>query len=114
MNGEGKESEEVKMEVVVNRKRVVFMWGYLPGDLPQRSPLLSPVFVPIPASIGCFLTDVCGGGCGFAMAISGFFFFLFVYIDNFREKKKFLLIENFISFPLHENFTSIIFNFSIM
>lgn len=87
MNGEGKESEEVKMEVVVNRKRVVFMWGYLPGDLPQRSPLLSPVFVPIPASIGCFLTDVCGGGCGFAMAISGFFFSICLY-RQFSGKKK--------------------------
>ena len=74
MNGEGKESEEVKMEVVVNRKRVVFMWGYLPGALPQRTPLLSPVIVRIPASVGCSWTDVCGGGCGFATAISGCFF----------------------------------------
>ncbi|XVE52616.1 hypothetical protein DITRI_Ditri02bG0136000 [Diplodiscus trichospermus] len=70
MNGEGKESEEVKMDLVVNRERVVFMWGYLPGALPQRTPLLSPVIVRIPASVGCSWTDVCGGGCGFAMAIS--------------------------------------------
>ncbi|WRX11569.1 Regulator of chromosome condensation [Theobroma cacao] len=69
MNGEGKESEEVKMEEV-NRERLVFMWGYLPGALPQRTPLLSPVVVRIPASVGCSWTDVCGGGCGFAMAIS--------------------------------------------
>ncbi|XP_022765107.1 ultraviolet-B receptor UVR8-like isoform X2 [Durio zibethinus] len=69
MNGKGKESEEVKMEVV-NRERVVFMWGYLPGALPQRMPLLSPVTVRIPASVGCSWADVCGGGCGFAMAIS--------------------------------------------
>ncbi|XWS56618.1 hypothetical protein CRYUN_Cryun09bG0101800 [Craigia yunnanensis] len=70
MNGEVKESEEVKMEVVVNRERVVFMWGYLPGALPQRTPLLSPAIVRIPESIGCSWTDACGGGCGFAMAIS--------------------------------------------
>ncbi|OMO59083.1 Regulator of chromosome condensation, RCC1 [Corchorus capsularis] len=70
MNGEGKESEEVKMEIVVNRERLVFMWGYLPGALPQRTPLLSPVVVRIPASVDCSWTDVCGGGCGFAMAIS--------------------------------------------
>ncbi|TYH51772.1 hypothetical protein ES332_D10G301600v1 [Gossypium tomentosum] len=70
MNGEGKESKEVKMEEAVNKERVVFMWGYLPGALPQRTPLLSPVNVRIPASAGCSWTDVCGGGCGFAMAIS--------------------------------------------
>ncbi|XVF23958.1 hypothetical protein REPUB_Repub13aG0084600 [Reevesia pubescens] len=70
MNGGGKESEEMKVEVVVNKERVVFMWGYLPGALPQRTPLLSPVSVQIPTSVGCSWTDVCGGGCGFAMAIS--------------------------------------------
>ncbi|KAK6933120.1 hypothetical protein RJ641_036014, partial [Dillenia turbinata] len=50
----------------------VFMWGYLPGALPQRSPLLSPVMVRLPQSIGAghSWNDVCGGGCGFAMAIS--------------------------------------------
>ncbi|XP_017612264.1 ultraviolet-B receptor UVR8-like isoform X3 [Gossypium arboreum] len=69
MNGEGKKSEELKMEVV-NRERVVFMWGYLPGALPQRAPLVSPVLVRIPDSIDHSWTDVCGGGCGFAMAIS--------------------------------------------
>ncbi|KAK6933109.1 Regulator of chromosome condensation, RCC1 [Dillenia turbinata] len=50
----------------------VYMWGYLPGALPQRSPLLSPVMVRLPQSIGAghSWNDVCGGGCGFAMAIS--------------------------------------------
>ncbi|KAJ6983052.1 hypothetical protein NC653_026004 [Populus alba x Populus x berolinensis] len=42
MNGEGKE-EAVKMEV--NNERLVFMWGYLPGALPQRSPISSPLAV---------------------------------------------------------------------
>ncbi|MFS8012818.1 putative regulator of chromosome condensation 1/beta-lactamase-inhibitor protein II [Helianthus anomalus] len=52
--------------------RTVHMWGYLPAALPQRSPLVSPVEVNLPPSTdaGRFWTDVCGGGCGFAMAIS--------------------------------------------
>ncbi|KAG8496824.1 hypothetical protein CXB51_008058 [Gossypium anomalum] len=56
---------------IVNRDGVGFMWGYLPGALPQRAPLVSPVLVRIPDSIDHSWTDVCGGGCGFAMAISG-------------------------------------------
>jgi hypothetical protein len=51
------------------------MWGYLPGLSPQRSPLLGPVPVRLPpaaaAAGGDGWRDVCGGGCGFAMAISG-------------------------------------------
>ncbi|XP_050212038.1 ultraviolet-B receptor UVR8 isoform X2 [Mercurialis annua] len=61
MNGEGKEMS--KME-----EKLVYMWGYLPGALPQRSPILSPVNVT--ANEGYSWEDVCGGGCGFAMAIS--------------------------------------------
>ncbi|KAJ8542104.1 hypothetical protein K7X08_016970 [Anisodus acutangulus] len=42
--------------------------------MPQRSPLLSPIVVRIPqqgVGVGIYLwKDVCGGGCGFAMAIS--------------------------------------------
>ncbi|KAF9674690.1 hypothetical protein SADUNF_Sadunf10G0153100 [Salix dunnii] len=64
MNGEGME-EAVKMEV--NNERLVFMWGYLPGALPQRSPISSPLAV---RSTVYAWKDVCGGGCGFAMAIS--------------------------------------------
>lgn len=68
MNGEGKGPDEaVVMEGV--REKLVFMMGYLPGALPQRSPLLSPIAVRSPASIHAW-RDVCGGGCGFAMAIS--------------------------------------------
>uniref|UniRef100_A0A0D9V7R5 Ultraviolet-B receptor UVR8 n=1 Tax=Leersia perrieri TaxID=77586 RepID=A0A0D9V7R5_9ORYZ len=53
------------------KERVVFMWGYLPGVSPQRSPLLGPVPVRLPAAAGGDgWRDVCGGGCGFAMAIS--------------------------------------------
>lgn len=59
------EMEEVKEETKV------FMWGYLPGALPQRSPIMSPVAVSLPSTVGFYWKDVCGGGCGFAMAISG-------------------------------------------
>lgn len=58
----------------MNPEKSVHMWGYLPGALPQRSPMLSPVEVRLPPTTdaGRFWTDVCVGGCGFAMAISGF------------------------------------------
>ncbi|KAG8078471.1 hypothetical protein GUJ93_ZPchr0007g6291 [Zizania palustris] len=53
------------------KERVVLMWGYLPGVSPQRSPLLGPVPVRLPLAGGSDgWRDVCGGGCGFAMAIS--------------------------------------------
>ena len=72
MNGEGKgEEEAVRMEEI--REKLVYMWGYLPGALPQRSPLISPVLVRVPETLRDSWKDVCGGGCGFAMAISGAF-----------------------------------------
>ncbi|KAJ4850298.1 hypothetical protein Tsubulata_025898 [Turnera subulata] len=74
---DGEEGEGMKMEAeeetgrsLVRRlreERLVFMWGYLPGALPQRSPILSPIVVRAP---GHTWHDVCGGGCGFALAIS--------------------------------------------
>ncbi|RRT43299.1 hypothetical protein B296_00042557 [Ensete ventricosum] len=55
------------------REKSVLMWGYLPGMSPQRSPLFYPVAVRMPDSAaGDRWMDVSGGGCGFAMAISGF------------------------------------------
>ncbi|KAI3793315.1 hypothetical protein L1987_35932 [Smallanthus sonchifolius] len=53
-------------------EKSVYMWGYLPGALPHRSPIHSPVEVKLPQSTdgGRFWMDVCGGGCGFALAIS--------------------------------------------
>lgn len=74
---------------------VVYMWGYLPGASPQGSPLLSPVPVALPASTPSedSWKDVCGGGCGFAVAISGdswvcYFFvaFLFFSISFFGRR----------------------------
>jgi hypothetical protein len=77
MNGEGVGGDDgaVKMEAEI--EKLVYMWGYLPGALPQRSPLVSPMAVRVPETIGAVgdsWKDVCGGGCGFAMAISGAFF----------------------------------------
>ncbi|KAL5733158.1 hypothetical protein ACOSP7_032502 [Xanthoceras sorbifolium] len=70
MNGEGNE-EKMEVEVeVLKKEKLVFMWGYLPGALPQRSPILSPLAVGLPSTVGSTWKDVCGGGCGFAMAIS--------------------------------------------
>ncbi|CAN6471634.1 unnamed protein product [Victoria cruziana] len=62
--GEGGEEKDKK-----KRRSTVYMWGYLPGATPQRSPILSPEPVPEAAGGGQW-RDVCGGGCGFAMAIS--------------------------------------------
>lgn len=69
--GEGGEEKDKK-----KRRSTVYMWGYLPGATPQRSPILSPEPVPEAAGGGQW-RDVCGGGCGFAMAISGNSFILF-------------------------------------
>lgn len=87
MNGEGKGDHEaaVKMEEEI-RGKLVYMWGYLPGALPQRLPLTSPVAVRVPATIsfaGDSWKDVCGGGCGFAMAISGVLFSLSLFDFRF-------------------------------
>ena len=60
----------MQVEMEIEKERLVYMWGYLPGALPQRTPLLTPVLVRVPPS-GYSWKDVCGGGCGFAMAISG-------------------------------------------
>ncbi|XP_068668074.1 ultraviolet-B receptor UVR8-like isoform X1 [Aristolochia californica] len=65
---EGGGVEDDKME---EKETVVFMWGYLPGASPQRTPLIFPTVVRLPDSAnGDSWKDVCGGGCGFAIAIS--------------------------------------------
>ena len=64
---------------------VLYMWGYLPGALPQRTPLLTPVAVRVPPCDYSW-NDVCGGGCGFAIAISGVSLFLCSFF--FKKKKK--------------------------
>ena len=76
MNGDGKSetgpsaAAAEEDEELVSRK-MVYMWGYLPGASPQRSPLLSPAVVKIPPAVESSWKDVSGGGCGFAMATSG-------------------------------------------
>ncbi|KAL1194946.1 Ultraviolet-B receptor UVR8 [Cardamine amara subsp. amara] len=74
MNGEGKSETEASAAALEEKEedevgqRLVYMWGYLPGASPQRSPLMSPVVVKIPPEVGSSWKDVSGGGCGFAMA----------------------------------------------
>ncbi|KAM0922782.1 hypothetical protein ACQ4PT_005953 [Festuca glaucescens] len=69
--GGGEEDMEEDGAQGLGREQVVLMWGYLPGVSPQRSPMLGPVPVRLPpAAAGDEWRDVCGGGCGFAMAIS--------------------------------------------
>ena len=86
MNGESNENKnEDDNKNNSNKKLEVYMWGYLPGALPQRSPLLSPLevkFTPL-VDAGRFWTDVCGGGCGFAMAISGILFIRLIISVHF-------------------------------
>lgn len=62
---------DAKMEMCT--EKLVYMWGYLPGASPEKAPILSPVPVRLsdPVLAGYSWKDVCGGGCGFAMAISG-------------------------------------------
>ncbi|KAJ6871205.1 hypothetical protein NC652_036770 [Populus alba x Populus x berolinensis] len=61
------EQEDGKMEE--GKKATVYMWGYLPGVSLEKSPILSPISVNYPDADDSW-KDVCGGGCGFAMAIS--------------------------------------------
>ncbi|XP_039144638.1 ultraviolet-B receptor UVR8-like isoform X8 [Dioscorea cayenensis subsp. rotundata] len=63
---------EVSEKKEKKKKLMVLVWGYLPGASPQRSSILHPMAVPLPGSStsGDSWRDVCGGGCGFAMAIS--------------------------------------------
>lgn len=72
------EAVEDAREVVVVKEeegaeKMVYMWGYLPGASPEKSPILSPAPVTLsdPSLAVDSWKDVCGGGCGFAMAISG-------------------------------------------
>ncbi|KAG5009846.1 hypothetical protein JHK87_018361 [Glycine soja] len=68
--------EDAKEVVVLEEEecaeKMVYMWGYLPGASPEKSPILSPAPVNLSdrSLAGDSWKDVCGGGCGFAMAIS--------------------------------------------
>lgn len=68
---------EVRMEEY--KEPMLYMCGYLPGASLEKSPILSPVLVRLPETVrgGDSWKDVCGGGCGFAMALSGHSFSLF-------------------------------------
>ncbi|KAL0333258.1 UNVERIFIED_CONTAM: Ultraviolet-B receptor UVR8 [Sesamum angustifolium] len=72
MNG-GEEKKETGANDKNEKQCEVLMWGYFPGVTAQRSPLTSPVTVRFPDGelAGNSWKDVCAGGCGFGMAISG-------------------------------------------
>lgn len=70
--------DEIEMMLGIYREKVLFMWGYLPGLTPNKLPLLAPFMWRTPPTLtGDRWMDVCGGGCGFAMAISGTYLSLF-------------------------------------
>lgn len=105
MNGGG--IEGLGDDAAALRGAEVYMWGYLPGALPQRSPLLTPVIVRVPPSNGSW-NDVCSGGCGFAMAISGgalslqfvLLFLLFLDCELKKKKTTLLLSSSFVVMSL--------------
>ncbi|OIW01233.1 hypothetical protein TanjilG_10394 [Lupinus angustifolius] len=68
MNG-NKAMEDANVEVEECKEKMVYMWGYLPGASTEKIPILSPTQVPLSLASDSW-KDVCGGGCGFAMAIS--------------------------------------------
>jgi len=74
MNGnEAMEDVTVVEEEEKSSEKMVYMWGYLPGASSEKAPILSPTPVRLTDSsfAGDSWKDVCGGGCGFAVAISG-------------------------------------------
>ncbi|WJX76445.1 hypothetical protein P8452_59864 [Trifolium repens] len=71
MNG-NEAVEDVKVIDEESTEKTVYMWGYLPGASSEKAPILSPTPVRLTESsiAGDSWKDVCGGGCGFAVAIS--------------------------------------------
>ncbi|XP_073221979.1 uncharacterized protein [Cicer arietinum] len=72
MNGNEVVEDEKMVEEEDSTEKMVFMWGYLPGASSEKAPILSPTQVRLtdPLLVGDSWKDVCGGGCGFAVAIS--------------------------------------------
>lgn len=72
MNG-GEGIKDLEVNGNKEKKCEVLMWGYLPGASQLQSSLTSPVSVRFPEAevSGDSWKDVCGGGCGFGLAISG-------------------------------------------
>ncbi|XP_022842704.1 ultraviolet-B receptor UVR8-like isoform X1 [Olea europaea var. sylvestris] len=71
MNG-GEGIKDLEVNGNKEKKCEVLMWGYLPGASQLQSSLTSPVSVRFPEAevSGDSWKDVCGGGCGFGLAIS--------------------------------------------
>ncbi|XP_015897159.2 ultraviolet-B receptor UVR8 isoform X1 [Ziziphus jujuba] len=70
---DGSEGGEGSVKMEECKQTLVYMWGYLPGASSEKAPILSPMPVSLPDMISGkdSWRDVSGGGCGFAMAISG-------------------------------------------
>ncbi|KAK4749497.1 hypothetical protein SAY87_026946 [Trapa incisa] len=66
VNGNGVADRE--SNVAAGGRNLVYVWGYLPGASIEKSPITNPLEVHLGG--GDSWKDVCGGGCGFAMAIS--------------------------------------------
>lgn len=79
----GVESEEDSVGVKNEKRLDVLMSGYFPGVAAQRTPLTTPAVVRFQEGevAGDSWKDVCAGGCGFGMAISGYSSFS---LDIFR------------------------------
>lgn len=69
MNGNG--GTEREPNAAASGRNLIYMWGYLPGASVEKSPIAAPMAVLLGGDDSW--KDVCGGGCGFAMAISGLF-----------------------------------------
>lgn len=66
-----------KPDAAASGRNLVYVWGYLPGASVEKSPIAAPMSIRLGG--GDSWKDVCGGGCGFAMAISGQFLTVSLY-----------------------------------
>lgn len=73
MNGNEAAVDVTVVDEEESTEKTVYMWGYLPGASSEKAPILSPTAVNLsdPSFTGDSWKDICGGGCGFAVALSG-------------------------------------------
>ena len=89
-DGAGREGGDPGVKAEGSRRNAVYMCGYLPGASPEKSPMLSPTPVRDPAG-GDSWKDVFGGGCGFAMAVSGEEFVRSLVVASANKARSMLL-----------------------
>ncbi|CAL5192144.1 unnamed protein product [Lathyrus oleraceus] len=72
MNGNEAAVDAKVVDEEESTEKTVYMWGYLPGASSEKAPILSPTVVHLsdPSFAGDSWKEICGGGCGFAVAIS--------------------------------------------